>query len=104
MASNKGIPGWLTARLRDHRFSLRAAYQFGSSLNPASRPNDIDLVLVSADGAGEPAWRATLALADELRSAFPLVFQTPLSVMVVTPSEWGELNGVIVRERRSLLE
>jgi predicted nucleotidyltransferase len=103
MASDDAIPAWLRARLRIHSSGLRAAYQFGSSLDPAARPNDIDLVLVSADGAGEPAWRGTIALAAELRTAFRLVFRTQLSVMVLTPSEWAELDGVIVRERRSLL-
>ena len=102
MTSDEAVPAWLSARLRDHP-SLRAAYQFGSSLDPAARPNDIDLVLVSVDGAGGPAWRCTLALAAELRVAFRLVFRPPLSVMVLTPAEWDELNGVIVRERRSLL-
>jgi predicted nucleotidyltransferase len=103
MASDEAIPAWLSVRLH-HNSSLHAAYQFGSSLSPAARPNDIDLVLVSVDGAGEPAWRDALALASELRVAFPLVFRIPLSAMVLTPSEWDELDGVIVRERRSLLE
>lgn len=102
MASDKPISVWLSARLRGHP-SIRAAYQFGSSLNPAARPNDIDLVLVSIDGAGAPGWRGALALAAELPAAFQLIFQTPLSVMVLTPSEWNELDGVIVRERRTLL-
>lgn len=102
MAFDEAMRAWLSGRLRDQP-SLGAAYQFGSSLDPATTPNDIDLVLVSTDGAGEPAWRDSLALAAELRVAFHLAFRIRLSVMVLTPSEWDEVDGVIVRERRSLL-
>lgn len=103
MASDKEIRAWLSARLRAQAPELYAAYQFGSSLHPDARPNDIDLALVSVDGADEPRWRETLALAAELRAAFGLAFHIPLSVMVLTPSEWAEVDGVIVRERRRLL-
>jgi predicted nucleotidyltransferase len=103
MASDEAIWSWLSGRLRAHASRLYAAYQFGSSLDPAARPNDIDLALVSLDGAGEPRWRDTLILAAELRAAFWLAFHIPLSIMVLTPSEWAEVDGVIVRERRRLL-
>lgn len=102
MASGDEIPAWLSVRLR-YQPSLHAAYQFGSSLSPKARPNDIDLVLVARDGAGEPAWRDALALSVELRRCFQPAFGIPLSVMVLTLSEWHELDGSIVRERRSLL-
>ena len=103
MASDEAIWTWLSALLRAHAPRLYAAYQFGSSVDPAARPNDIDLALVSVDGAGEPGWQDTLALAAELRAAFGLAFLIPLSIMVLTPSEWAEVDGVIVRERKRLL-
>ncbi len=96
---------WLRARLsgEDSTF-LQAAFQFGSSLDPAAHPNDIDVVLVAVDGAGQPGWRTALGAAGVLKAAFATVFEVPLSVMVLTPSEWNELDGVVVRERRELLK
>lgn len=96
---------WLRARLGGETSTfVRVAFQFGSSLDPATQPNDIDVVLVAVDGAGRRGWRRALNLAAVLKTEFAAVFEVPLSIMVLTPSEWGELDGVVVRERRELLK
>ncbi|QJU60258.1 hypothetical protein HL653_23225 [Sphingomonas sp. AP4-R1] len=94
---------WLRDALAPVRGDLSAAYLFGSVLHPDAHPADVDLVLVAIDGAGAPGWRRVRALRTAIAPAFKRAFGLPLSGMVLTPSEWREVDGTIVREREPLL-
>jgi predicted nucleotidyltransferase len=94
---------WLRAALAPVQGDLSGAYLFGSVLDLNAHPADVDLVLVAIDGAGEPGWRRVRTLRTAIAPAFTRAFGLPLSGMVLTPSEWREIDGTIVREREPLL-
>ena len=82
---------------------LQAAFLFGSAINVLAAPRDIDIVLVTKDAAGEKGWHAIRKWRDRLAIDFEKRFNLPMSAMVVTPSEWAEIDGVVVREREALI-
>lgn len=83
--------------------NLQAAFLFGSAINTSAAPRDIDIVLVTKDAAGEKGWHVIREWRDCLKVDFEKRFNMPLSPMVVTPSEWAEIDGVVVRERKTLI-
>jgi predicted nucleotidyltransferase len=95
---------WLQHELQPIRANILAAYLFGSSIKGKLAPRDVDLVIVTADGAGEHSWHQIISYRDHLRERFQNAFQIPLSTMVVTPSEWDEIDGIVVRERLSVFD
>ena len=48
---------WLRRELAPYRHFIAEACLFGSVLDPTREPRDIDLVLVTTDGADGPAWQ-----------------------------------------------
>jgi predicted nucleotidyltransferase len=95
---------WLRIALAPIRGDLAEAVLFGSILETDRRPNDVDLALVAVDGAGQPAWRRVRDLRSAVAPGFLEIFALPLSVMVLTPAEWRELDGMIVRGREALFQ
>lgn len=71
-------------------------------LDVAREPHDVDLIIVTVDGPGGLGWHQIRVVRDAMRNPFLERFGIPLSTMVVTTSEWHELDGVIVRERKAL--
>lgn len=94
---------WLRSALGTAGKDVAEAYLFGSVLEPGRAPNDIDLAVVTADGAGEPAWRRVRAWREDVTPRFRKQFGLPLSVLIATPSEWRELDGTVIRKREPLL-
>jgi predicted nucleotidyltransferase len=94
---------WIGRDIQEAQVDLVAAYLFGSAIHPRALARDVDVVLVASGNAGEPPWQRAIAYRDALKARFDAVFQLPLSAMVVTLSEWGELDGVVVRDRMSIL-
>ncbi|TXI87187.1 MAG: hypothetical protein E6Q40_05350 [Cupriavidus sp.] len=95
---------WLRLALAPIRGDLAEAFLFGSILETDRRPNDVDLALVAIEGAGQPAWRRVRDRRTEIAPGFREIFGLPLSAMVLTPSEWRELDGKIVRVREALFQ
>jgi len=93
---------WLQSELDKFRTDITAAYLFGSSIFPDQKPRDVDLVVITMDGAGKPSWQRVIAYMGNLKTRFDATFRLPLSIMVVTPSEWREIDGIVVRERVSI--
>ena len=83
--------------------NLQAEFLSGSAIDARAAPRDIDIVLVTKDAAGEKGWHAILEWRDRLAIDFQERFNLPLSAMVVTPSEWAEIDGVVVRGRKALI-
>ena len=94
---------WIRVDIQEAHLELIAAYLFGSSIHGGRRPRDVDFVLVAPGKAGDPSWYRVIAYRDALKPRIDRVFRLPLSAMVVTLSEWAELDGVVVRERVSIL-
>lgn len=94
---------WLKEQLRDIELSLGGAFVFGSALRGTDAARDIDIVLVTADGAGGVEWSRVRSFRNALVPRFEKTFNIPLSVLVLTPSEWLEVDGSVVRERARLL-
>lgn len=95
---------WLRLALAPIRGDLAEAVLFGSILETDRQPNDVDLALVAVDDAGQPAWRRVRDLRSAITPGFLETFGLPLSAMVLTPSEWLELDGRIIRRREALFE
>ena len=93
---------WLRAAMSCSSEHLRAAYLFGSVLDPKRKPRDVDVVLVTVDRAGRPGWLNIRRWRDHLAQEFEDRFHIPLSAMVVTPSEWAEIESVVIGQRESL--
>lgn len=93
---------WLCHELAPYRRLIAEAYLFGSVLDPTRKPRDIDLAVVTADRAGGTAWQQVRMVRDTLISPFLEKFGIPLSIIVLTISEWRELDGTIIRERETL--
>ncbi|MFT8745423.1 hypothetical protein [Acetobacter orientalis] len=83
--------------------NLQAAFLFGSAINANATARDVDIVLVTKDAAGEKGWHEIREWRDRLTIDFQELFNIPLSAMIVTPSEWAEIDGVVVRERKALV-
>lgn len=81
---------------------VAAAYVFGSALT-AEKPNDVDLCIVTRVVPGSDAWTRIRHRRDALVCSFQITFGIRLSVMLVTDCEWAEVDGVIVRERYTLV-
>jgi predicted nucleotidyltransferase len=96
------VRDWLRQQLAPHRRLISKVYLFGSVLDLTRSPRDIDLVIVTADGAGGSEWQQVRAARDAMISPFQEEFGLPLSAMILTPPEWREIDGVIVREREAL--
>jgi hypothetical protein len=95
---------WLRTAIKEVAADLQTAFIFGSALDPCACPGDIDVVLVTKVAAGEPSWHAVRLWRDQVAVEFEKQFCLPLSVMVITPSEWAEIDGIIVREREALIQ
>lgn len=93
---------WLRRELAPYRSSIAYSCFFGSILDQTLTPRDIDIVLVTNDAAGHSSWHSVRKARDAIELPFYETFGLPLSAMVLTPSEWKELDGIIVRERESL--
>jgi predicted nucleotidyltransferase len=93
---------WLIRELAPSRHAIAGAYLFGSVLNATLKPRDVDLALVAIDSAGAPAWQQLRTVRDTITPPFLMKFGVPLSILVLTLSEWGEVDDVIVRERELL--
>jgi predicted nucleotidyltransferase len=89
--------------MQEARLDIVAAYLFGSSIRPKQNPRDVDLIIVAMGKSGSISWRRAIAYRNSLKDRFIAAFGTPLSAMVVTPSEWLELDGSVVRQRLSIL-
>lgn len=79
-----------------------AACIFGSALT-VENPNDVDLCLVTDVRVGSDDWHRAREQRDSLADKFQKTFGLPLSAMLVTLSEWREVDGVVVRERCQLV-
>ena len=94
---------WLRCRLAEIRSDIVYAYLYGSIVDPNTKPRDIDVVIVTCERSGSGSWNRTRAFSKELRREFVDTFRLPLSVMIVTKSEWNEVDGTIVRERIAVI-
>lgn len=94
---------WLRNAIELSGGDILKAYLFGSILDQQSSPGDIDLVIVTADGAGGLAWRRVRDWRDSVALRFQVQFDLPLSILIATPSEWNEIDGTVVRRREPLL-
>lgn len=94
---------WLRNAIGPTGGDILEAYLFGSVLDQQRSPRDIDLVVVTADGAGEVAWRRVRDWRESVTLRFRAQFGLPLSILIATPSEWNEIDGIIVRRREALL-
>lgn len=94
---------WLREAISAAGTDVAEAYLFGSMLDPAREPRDADIVVVTADGAGRPAWRRVRLWREQVVGPFHARFNLPLSVIVATPSEWRELDGTLIRKRERLV-
>lgn len=94
---------WLKGQLREIEVSLGGAFLFGSALQGIGSARDVDIVLVTADAAGGDEWGRVRSFRNALVPRFEDTFNIPLSVLVLTPSEWLEIDGSVVRERARLL-
>lgn len=92
---------WLRHRLLITR-GVVAACIFGSSLT-SKTPRDVDLCIVTDAKVGSDEWHQVRKARDSIIEEFRRAFGLPLSVMLVTPSEWREVDGVVVRDRRPLI-
>lgn len=92
---------WLRLRLLKTRGVL-AAYIFGSSLT-SKTPNDVDLCIITDAKVGSDEWYGVRRARDSIVEDFHRAFDLPLSVMLVTASEWLEVDGVIIRDRRLVI-
>ncbi|MEG3087423.1 hypothetical protein [Sphingomonas sp. PB4P5] len=97
------MTAWLRAAMPEETANLQAAFLFGSAINAIAAPRDIDIVLVTKAAAGENGWHTIRKWRDRLAKDFIEQFNLPLSAMVVTPSEWAEIDGVVVRGREALI-
>ena len=82
--------------------NIAEAYLFGSCLNPEQHFRDVDMVVVSLARAGTANWKTVRSFCATLADDFSSTFGVPLSIMIVTQSEWLEVDGSIVRERLKL--
>jgi hypothetical protein len=94
---------WIRNQLIEIEADLKCAHLFGSALDPSKCPRDVDIILVTRSGAGSESWREAIDFCGPLSELFSQIFLLPLSVIIAIPSEWAELDGVIVRDRVSLL-
>jgi predicted nucleotidyltransferase len=92
---------WLRHRLIKTR-GVVGAYIFGSSLT-IKTPRDVDLCIVTGAKVGSDEWHQVRKARDSIAEEFRRAFGLPLSVMLVTPSEWREVDGGVVRDRRPLI-
>jgi predicted nucleotidyltransferase len=93
---------WLRVRLESVQTDILFAYIYGSSLRSDTDPRDVDIILVTMFEAGSASWERVRAFSRPLRQEFIKAFGLPLSLMIATPSEWSEIDGVVVRERADL--
>lgn len=94
---------WLRQKIKIIKKDVRDAFIFGSSITDGAVPSDVDVVVVAEGTVGTYSWWSVRAFREDVRSDFQSVFGLRLSMMVVTPSEWKQIDGSIVRERVSLL-
>jgi predicted nucleotidyltransferase len=78
-------------------------YLFGSVLTRKTTPNDIDVIIISRGCSGSGNWNYVRHFSKNLAKIFMRTFKIPLSVIVVTMSEWREFSGIIVRRRLAIL-
>jgi predicted nucleotidyltransferase len=93
---------WLSLRLESIRADILCAYLYGSALRSNSQPRDVDIIVITRSAAASASWERARAFCEHLRREFIETFGLPLSVMIATPSEWAEIDGVVVRERAAL--
>jgi len=93
---------WLSLRLTVVRDDILCAYLYGSALRSSSEPRDVDIIVVARSEAESASWERVRLLSEGLRPEFFKTFGLPLSVIIATPSEWSEIDGVVVRERATL--
>ncbi len=84
---------WLEAALLPRRYTLLHAAVFGSVAAGSRNPGDCDLVLVSSVGPDNDEWHALRNSLQPLYGGFFVLFGIPLSVVLLTAPEWGELEG-----------
>jgi len=94
---------WLRNAIELTGGDILEAYLFGSILDRQRSAGDVDLVVVTADGAGGVAWRRVRDWRDSAALRFQAQFDLPLSILIATPSEWNEIDGTVVRHREQLL-
>jgi predicted nucleotidyltransferase len=92
---------WLRHRLIVTH-GIVAACIFGSALT-SKTPRDVDLCIVTDAKVGSDEWHRVRKARDSIIEQFRKDFGLPLCVMLVTPSEWREIDGVVVRDRRPLI-
>lgn len=93
---------WLSRQLDRERSNIHCAFLFGSILNVQRPPRDVDIVVVAEGGVDSASWLALRKLRDEVVPVFKALHGLPLSMMIVTRGEWREVDGVVVRGRRSV--
>jgi predicted nucleotidyltransferase len=93
---------WLSLSIEAIRTDIMCAYLYGSALRPESNPRDVDIIIVTRSGAGSATWIRVRSFCENLSQNFVETFGLPLSVMIATPTEWPEIEEVVVRERITL--
>lgn len=79
---------WLSAALQPEHPALALAAVFGSVARGAVNPRDCDILIVSAGFATSPEWYRLRSCTRHLKSAFLAEFGLPLSVILLTGSEY----------------
>jgi predicted nucleotidyltransferase len=87
---------WLASAFVPVSSTLLHAAVFGSVAAGSSHPGDCDVVLVSAADPDSDNWHALRASIVLLRSDFLQYFGIPLSIVLLTTSEWEETKGFFI--------
>lgn len=90
---------WLRERISRLSGRIDFACLFGSYVNGNKNPNDIDMVLVASSGVGSEEWLFAIKESKLISAEFISEFSIPLSTMVLSPQEWLQVDGIVVRER-----
>lgn len=85
-----------------HKFSMLLV--FGSALQKGRIPNDLDLAVVTDLPVGSIDWKCFRVFCRESEQIFPRSFKLPLSIFLLSSSEWREVRGIMVRSYISLLD
>jgi hypothetical protein len=96
------VRAWIAQRFSRDLDVFSEAFLFGSLVHEVRAARDVDVLLVARTGPGTGGWTRARTAVQTWKTEFGDVSSRPISITLLTESEWREVRAWFAPEREQL--